>query len=258
MTETARNGSRCGSTPRRKWIKRAAQSVLPGWLFAWCIKIRRDHWGGKRRVSYAESGEDLLLASLVGEGNRGFYVDVGAHHPKRISNTCYFYRRGWRGINIDPSPGMKRLFDAYRPRDINLECGVAREPGIMVYYMFDESELNGFSMELSEERVQIGGFHLVGQKEVEVVPLNRILDEHLPPGVEIDFLSVDVEGMDLDVLVSNDWSRYRPRFVLVEIKGDLADVQASPVHALLVGRGYHLRGKTVKTAVFALGRNGSN
>jgi FkbM family methyltransferase len=234
-------------------IKQVAARILPGWLFTRCVNARRDHLIGRRRVSYAESGEDLLLASLMGERKKaGFYVDVGAHHPKRISNTYYFYRRGWQGINIDPAPGRKRLFDFYRPRDINLECGVAQQQGIMTYFMFDESELNGFSRELSEDRVRTGRFHLTGQKEALVVSLKQILDEHLPAGLEIDFLTVDVEGMDLEVLGSNDWSRYCPHFVLVEIKGAVADIQGNPIYSMLVQHGYQLQGKTLKTAIFAL------
>ncbi len=170
-----------------------------------------------------------MLASLMGEEkDRGFYVDVGAHHPKRISNTYYFYRRGWRGINIDPLPGMKRLFDLYRPRDTNLQCAVSREPGTATYYMFDDSSLNGCSSECPHSAPDVQGHRQIGRMQVPTVPLKQILDEHLPAGTTIDFLTVDVEGMDLDVLLSNDWSRYRPRFILVEIKGSLADVQSNP------------------------------
>ena len=234
------------------WIKHIAGRILPEWLYAWCVRVRRDHSGAVRRISYAESGEDLLLSSLIGEDKRaGFYVDVGANHPKRFSNTRYFYRRGWRGINIDPVPGMKRLFDIYRPRDVNLQCAIARERGTMTYYLFDDSPLNGCSAELSAHRANVQGYLQIGHMEVPAVTLRQVLDEHLPAGTEIGFLTVDVEGMDLDVLQSNDWSRYRPRFILVEIKGSLADIQSNPIFAMLTERGYQLHGKTLKTAIFA-------
>lgn len=251
QTCSARN-----SICRMTRIKRIAKRILPEWLFTRCVKVRRDHFGGRRQISYAESGEDLLLSSLLGEDKRdGFYVDVGAHHPKRISNTCYFYRRGWRGINIDPLPGMKRLFDLYRPRDVNLECAIALDSGMITYYMFDDSPLNGCSAELSAHRANVQGYLQTGHQQVPTVPLRQALDEHLPPGTEIDFLTVDVEGMDLDVLLSNDWARYRPRFVLVEIKGGLTDIQSNPIYAMLIEQGYHLQGKTLKTALFKDVRN---
>lgn len=237
--------------PGKHWIKWIARRVLPGGLYTRCVRVRRDHFGSSRRVSYAESGEDLLLASLLGEDRRdGFYVDVGANHPRRFSNTCYFYRRGWHGINIDPLPGMKRLFDLYRPRDVNLQCAIAREQGMMTYYMFDDSPFNGCSAELSAYRADVQGHLQIGQVQVPTVTLRHVLEENLPTGTEIDFLSVDVEGMDLDVLLSNDWSKYRPRFILVEIKGGLDEVQADPIHAMLTEHGYRLQGKTVKTAIF--------
>jgi len=239
--------------PGRNWIKRVAKRILPGWLYVRGVKVRRDHFASSRRVSYAESGEDLLLSSLIGEDKRaGFYVDVGANHPNRFSNTRYFYRRGWRGINIDPLPGMKRLFDIYRPRDVNLQCAIAREQGMMTYYMFDDSPLNGCSAELSAHRANVQGYLQTGHMQVPTVTLRQVLDEHLPAGTGIDFLTVDVEGMDLDVLLSNDWSRYRPRFVLVEIKGGLADIQSNPIFTLLMECGYRLQGKTLKTALFEL------
>lgn len=233
------------------WLKRAAKRALPQAVLPWCARMWRDHLLTKRRFSYAESGEDLLLALLIGpHQRRGFYVDVGAYHPKRMSNTYYFYRRGWQGINIEPRPGAKRLFDRYRPRDINLECGVAEQAGMRTYHLFDEAELNGFSRGVSESRIQSGRFHPLGQRETPVLPLRRILNERLPAGTRIDFLSVDAEDLDLEVLLSNDWSTYRPRFVLVEIKVSLEEIPNSEIYSLLKDQGYRLQGKTLKTAVF--------
>src|SRR5690349_18351333 len=83
------------------------------------------HW----RRSYSQEGEDMVLRRVFEHKAHGFYVDVGAHHPMRFSNTYFFYRRGWRGINIDARPGSKREFDRARPRDINVECGVAQVAG---------------------------------------------------------------------------------------------------------------------------------
>ena len=100
--------------------------------------------------SYSQEGEDRILARLFESSGQGFYVDVGAHHPMRFSNTFLFYRRGWRGVNIDATPGSMRLFDRYRSRDTNIESGVGLTTGVVPFYVFNEPALNTFDRELSE------------------------------------------------------------------------------------------------------------
>ena len=142
----------------------------------------------------------------------GFYVDVGAHHPKRFSNTCHFYERGWRRINIDPIPGGARLFARHRPQDVFLDIGVSNCEGEMTYYMYGEPALNTFC----QDTVERSSNKVLANKKVKTLPLSKILDVWLPKGRVIDYLTVDVEGFSMEVLGSNDWNRYRPRVVLVE------------------------------------------
>jgi hypothetical protein len=94
--------------------------------------------------SWSQEGEDMALRRVFEKEKIGFYVDVGAHHPKRFSNTYFFYRMGWNGINIDAMPGSMKEFDKYRGRDINLELGVAKQEGILNSYVFNEPALNTF------------------------------------------------------------------------------------------------------------------
>ena len=79
--------------------------------------------GPHARAAHGQHGEDLVLWGLLGADAAapGFYVDVGAHDPAKYSNTKLFYDAGWRGLNVDPRPGMKAAFDAARPRDVNVE-----------------------------------------------------------------------------------------------------------------------------------------
>lgn len=170
-----------------------------------------------KQVSYSQEGEDLILSRLLDDKEDGFYVDIGAHHPVRFSNTYFFYKKGWRGINIDAMPGSMRAFNIIRPRDINLETPVSDEPCRLTYYMFDEPALNGFSEDLSNLRTQSTAYKVVNRIELQTSTLADILSKNLPMSQEIDFMSIDVEGLDLQVLKSNDWNKFRPRFVLVEI-----------------------------------------
>lgn len=202
------------------------------------------------RRSYSQEGEDLVLARHFGEQQRGFFVDVGAHHPFRFSNTQLFYERGWRGINIDAQPGSMRAFRRYRPHDINLEAGVGEQAGTARFFVFNEGLLNTFDEEIARLR-DAPPFRIIETIEVPVQPLAAILEEHLPPGTVIDLLSVDAENRDLEVLRSNDWSRFRPRAVLVEVYGrNLAELAVEPISTFLAGLGYVPLAKTVKTVLF--------
>lgn len=145
-----------------------------------------------------------MLAKIFGDSCEGSFVDVGAHHPTRFSNTYLFYLRGWRGINIDPLPGSRAEFERIRPNDINLELAVGDSPTPLVYHLFNEPALNGFDAKLSKSRDGLRGYRIVRKIEVPVRPLQSILAEYLPVGRDIDFLTVDVEGLDLSVLRSND------------------------------------------------------
>lgn len=206
--------------------------------------------------SWSQEGEDIVLRRIFDCKRNGFYVDVGAHHPKRFSNTYLFYKAGWRGINIDAMPGSMRLFNKWRPKDINLEMGVANQEGSLNYYVFNEPALNGFSAELSEERsLAENPYHIKDIIKVDVKPLRQILGRHLVGGGGlrrgIDFLSVDVEGFDLEVLQSNDWSKYRPKFVLAEVlQSSLHELGQDPVVSFMRDQNYVVYAKLVNTVFF--------
>jgi hypothetical protein len=166
--------------------------------------------------SFSSAGEDMILRHLIGSDKMdGFYVDVGAYHPVKHSNTYFFYIHGWRGINIDARPGTQRLFEKERPRDISLELGISNVRGVIPFYVFaEDSTMNSFSRQFLEE---IGMWNHVKEViDIPVAPLSTVLETHLPPGQIIDFMNIDVEGHGLEVVQSNDWERFRPRFLLVE------------------------------------------
>ena len=208
-------------------------------------------WDPSISYSYSQEGEDMVLKRIFDNQTNGFYIDVGAHHPKRFSNTYNFYLKGWKGINIDAMPRSMDLFDKIRPRDINLELGVGQKEQQLNYYIFNEPALNSFSKELSQTRDKAQDSYFIKDIiKVEVKPLNKILDTYLINN-EIDFLNVDVEGLDLDVLKSNDWSKYRPKFVLVEIlSSNLHDIDKDPIFQLMREKKYIIFSKQVNTVFF--------
>jgi FkbM family methyltransferase len=204
------------------------------------------------RLSYSQEGEDLVLLRLFENDPPGVFVDVGAHHPFRFSNTFLLYQRGWRGINIDARPGGMDVFRRRRPRDISIELGVSEAPGRLEFHVFAEPALNTFDPALARERLSLG-WPMTGTQWVECLPLAQILRRELPAlgASDIDLLTIDVEGLDLQVLRSNDWGRFRPRAVVVEVlASDVAGLMKSDIAALLSGVGYEPFAKLVNSAVF--------
>ena len=208
-------------------------------------------WSPWRNMYYSQDGEDIILKFLFFKKKKGFYVDVGAHHPKRYSNTYLLYKRGWNGINIDAIPGGMKLFKKLRPRDINLELGIGKKHGIIDFYIFNDPAINTFSKELAEKRNHSKNeFFLKKVVKVKVERLETILKDYLSEN-EIDILNVDVEGLDLDVLESNDWSKYRPKFVLAEILDyKFDDLHKSPVVKFMVKNKYTIYSKQINTVFF--------
>lgn len=208
------------------------------------------------KTSFSQEGEDMIIRRFLDVKKKGFYIDVGAHHPFRFSNTYFFYRHGWRGINIDPLPHAMDLFKACRPRDINLNLGISSQSGSMSYYMFNEPAFNTFDAALALTR-QTGIYKLLGKKLVPVMPLSSILERYEAEFKDIDFLSVDVEGHDLEVLRSNDWNRFRPRLVLVECLAtpSIQDVVHSDVHSFMQDNGYTMVAKSLYSCFFFDGSN---
>lgn len=174
---------------------------------------------------------------------KGFYVDVGCCHPIRLSNTLWFYKAGWRGINIDPTPGVKELFDKWRKRDINLGLAVSNQNGRLTFYTEGgrNSVYNTASAEQARALVQQGLIKNLVEVQVPCATLASVLEKHLPPGTAIDFMSVDAEGHDLQVLQSNDWQRFRPEVLLVEAHTDtLANLLDSELVRYITAQGYEI------------------
>ncbi|HEX4984475.1 MAG TPA: FkbM family methyltransferase [Burkholderiales bacterium] len=203
---------------------------------------------------FSQEGEDVILQRLFEGASAGFYVDVGAHHPRRFSNTYVFYQKGWHGINIEPNPKAMALFLKERPRDINVQAGVSDQPGTLTYIEFDEPALNTFDAGLAVTRERSTRYKIVNRRQVTVFRLSDLLDRYLERGRQIDFMSIDAEGFDLQVIRSNDWTRYRPTYLLIENLGSsLESLPGQPIHEFLSEKGYRLHAKTMNTCIYGDG-----
>lgn len=190
------------------------------------------------QVHYSQEGEDVLVLRFLDWKRDGFFVDVGAHHAIRFSNTYALYRRGWRGVNIDATPGSMASFNALRPEDTNIEAAISDRTTRLIFHMFTEGALNTFDADLADSYIASG--HALKERiELATRPLADVLDEVVPAGRRIDLLSVDVEGAELAVLQSNDWVRFAPEIIILEaLETELAEVGQQPCIAYLAGKGY--------------------
>ena len=164
-------------------------------------------------ISYAQNFEDVMLARLFAGQDKGFYVDVGGWHPTLHSVTRHFYDQGWNGINIEPIRAQHVLFVAERLRDMNLNVAVGDAPGTVRFFeCTDSTALSTASPGQARDLAEAG--HAVESYEVDSVTLAQVFEAHCPPVV--DFLKVDVEGFEAHVLRGNDWTRFRPRVLIIE------------------------------------------
>lgn len=188
------------------------------------------------QVMYAQEGEDHILRNHFQDKKNGFFVDVGAYHPKHLSNTAYLYQQGWRGINIEPMKQRYTLFVNQRKRDINLNNAVGLETGFKDFCNTDNASSH---LKTKEENQPT--------EKVRVERLDTLLNNFLPRGQKIDLLSVDTEGNDYNVLLSNDWSKYKPNVILVETAWNKKEI-----HTLLTSKGYEKKYNTCLNSIYVL------
>jgi len=173
------------------------------------------HWKKSKQISYSQTGEDVIAAFYLPQTKKGFYVDVGANDPVYLNNTYLFYKKGWRGICVEPSPAKARLLRLRRPGDRILVMGAGEKEGNLPFYVFDPDTLSTFSIKEAESYKKLG-YHFLREDKVAVKILAQILTDYAADR-EIDLLSVDTEGQDLQVLKGNNWQRFRPKLVLAEV-----------------------------------------
>jgi FkbM family methyltransferase len=212
---------------------------LPNWSNSWKWKEQMtqldQRFGG---VTHAQHGDDFVIRAVF--DNLGIdnptYLDIGAHHPTNISNTKLFYDAGSRGINVEANPNLFTQFLVERPEDVNLNFGVGKESGFMKFYMIDEySGRNSFDYDTVATFVaDYPEFTIKEVVDLPVMTVAKILHNRAIP----DFLTIDVEGLDYDILQSTDFKRYPFKLICVEVGGSDKMNYADAVSILLEENNY--------------------
>jgi FkbM family methyltransferase len=191
------------------------------------------------KVSWSQGGEDLALLSLFSNIEIGTYIDIGAHHPSRYSNTRHLYQRGWRGVNIDADEDLMPIFLSERSEDINICAAVGSEPHY-VLNVFDEKLVSTVDPNRVDFEISIGRTK-VRERTVKGITLRSIIDQYFPHQ-RVSLLSIDIEGSDFDALESIGFdtlekSRY-PKYLLLETFPPLGRALEMPAVKLAESKGY--------------------
>ena len=167
--------------------------------------------------SYSQCGEDLILDHLFSwlQIDRLTYLDIGAHHPMFLSNTYYFYLKGCHGVCVEPDPVLFKEIAAKRRKDIclNLGVGVSSQEKASFYIMTSPT-LNTFSEEEARRYESIGKIKIEKVLDIPLLTVNEIIARnfaHCP-----HFVSIDTEGLDLDIVKSFDFDNFRPQVFCIE------------------------------------------
>lgn len=216
------------------------------------------------QIAYAQSGEDLILAHLFYKLNisNPTYLDIGANHPEYISNTYYFYMRGSTGVCVEPNPFLFKKIKQTRPNDIvlNVGIGTSTDSTTADFYLFPESAsgLSTFSKEEAEYWANVG-MKTIGKikytdiLQIPLFPINDILKEHFTKAP--DLISIDVEGLDYEILQSIDFNTYKPLTLCVETLGydnNQKEFKKDEVISFVEGKGYEVYADTHVNTIFLL------
>ncbi len=206
---------------------------------------------------YSQYGEDVLAHHILSAlGVRaGGYMDVGCGHPVEFNNTYLFYLAGWRGVHVDPDPSFQPLYQQVRPGDDFLCAAVGSGCQAIRYYRFSPYYYSTCEKTRADLLMQDPAVKYLGAAEVRGCPLSVVLAEYAAahPEFSLDLMSVDVEGLELEVLISNDWAKFRPKVLIMEILGLQAanGLLRTPAYRLLREMGYSLKAMTQNSFVFA-------
>jgi FkbM family methyltransferase len=203
------------------------------------------------RLSYAQHAEDLLIRGAFDRLHISHprYLDVGAYHSSQLSNTYLFYENGCRGVCIEADPALCETIRRQRPRDVCLNVGIGSGAiGHADFYVLEDRTLSTFSKEIADQQTAAGSHRIERVVCIPLVSINQIIREYLPPWPNL--LSLDTEGLDMDILRSFDFTAFRPEVICVETLTNVGERKMCELIDYVVSRGYSVFADTYINTVF--------
>ena len=170
----------------------------------------------KKRNSYSQWGEDQFIKDFFKNKEKGFYIDIGCFHPIMFSNTCLLFNKGWRGINIDLNQTSIDMFNIIRPNDYNFCAAISNqieEKDLFIDHVF--SPVNTIQKSFYDQSNKAIAFKNLIKKKIVTKKFSTII-EKIPSLPKVNFLNIDCEGHDFNVLSSIDIGHYRPELICIE------------------------------------------
>lgn len=200
--------------------------------------------GGYCKVSYSQYGEDAIIQGLTKQYNIQIkhYMDIGANHPCYGNATLVFYLEGATGCLVEPNSDYIQILKNYRPNDTVIQCGVSSNENDgkeLLYYEIERwNTRNTFSKEQADEYRKRD--YLVNEKYVPMISLNRLIEKF---GQKVDYISIDVEGLEYEILKDFDFGKYNILIWNIE-KSD------SAVNDILLKNNYTLVAETLSNEIY--------
>lgn len=206
-----------------------------------------------RKTSFSQCGEDLIINHILGEKGikRPTYLDIGAHDPYYLNNTALFYLSGSRGVNIEPDPELFKRFIRPRKKDVNLNIGVAEKNGILELHIMSSPTLNTFSKKEAKE-YEKKGYPIVKIQKIRVCNINTLLRRYFNKSAP-NILSIDIEGLDYQILNLIDYARYSPDIICaetIEFTNDGTGSKDERITRLLKRNGYSVYADTKINTIY--------
>lgn len=224
------------------------------------LKHRYDSFTEEARAkackkSYSQSGEDLIIDYIFTNYlhiQKPTYLDIGAHHPTYLSNTYLFYRKGCSGVCVEPDKSLYEGIRKKRKNDKCLNIGVGLTGTASAsFYVMSEKTLNTFSQEEAERYQSYGHYRIKETLQVDLLPINTIIAQNFSPYPNL--ISLDVEGLDYEILKSMDFEKYRPEVFCIEtltFAQDKSERKLDEIILLMQGNGYFVYADTYINTIF--------
>lgn len=209
----------------------------------------------KFQTTYSQCGEDVILSHIFNslKIDKVQYLDIGANHPQMASNTYLFYKNGGQGVCVEPNPSLHSQIKAKRKRDVCLNAGIATNgQSELDFYIMDVHTLSTFSKQDAESLAKEGAYKIQEVVKVPVLTINEVLGKYFTVK-NIDLVSLDVEGLNEEIVESLDLIKFRPKVLCIETltfsSGNLGS-KITPITEKLLANGYYPYADTYLNTIF--------